>query len=194
MSVDIFEIREKLKNSLEIRRYSHSISVSYVAATLAMVYGVDIDKAMLAGLMHDCAKNIPISEQIEICRNNNIYLDEYELSHTCVIHGKVGAYIAKEIYGVYDEDILNAIYNHVRGRVGMSLLEKIVFIADYIEPERKNISNLDVIRKMAYKNNNIDETIVLIYNSIIEYLKSKESVIDDFTINIVNYYRSKING
>lgn len=192
MSVDIFSIREKLKNNLEIRRYSHSISVSYVAVTLAMVYGGDIDKAMLAGLLHDCAKNIPISEQIEICKNNNIYLDEYELSHTCVIHGKVGAYIAKEFYGIEDDDILNAIYNHVRGRVGMSLLEKIVFIADYIEPERKNITNLDMIRKIAY--NNIDETIVLIYNSIIEYLKSKESTIDDFTINVVNYYRSKING
>ena len=108
----------------------------------------------------------------------------------CLLHAKVGAVYAKDKYGVEDEDILNAITYHTTGRPAMSLLEKIVFIADYIEPYRDPLLNLDEIRKIAYEN--LDQAIVMISENTLDYLKDIGVAIDTMTNETYEYYKSKL--
>ena len=130
---------EKLQDA---KRFEHTLGVEYTAAALAMRYGEDIRNARTAGLLHDCAKCLSDKKRLSICRKNKIPMTELEKKNPFLLHGKVGAYLAKQKYGIKNQDVLNAIRNHTTGRQGMSLLEKIVFIADYIEPCRKHAPNL----------------------------------------------------
>ena len=145
-------IKKYIKKRLTKERYRHSLGVAYTAIALAMKYNPDtsnsdfMKKAELAGLLHDCAKNMDNDKKIHICDKNNISYSSLEAENAFLLHGKVGAYIAKTKFGIEDEDILNAIIWHTTGRPGMSILEKIIFIADYIEPGRKAAPNLTEIR------------------------------------------------
>ena len=136
---DLEKIRCELKKQLKKERYIHTIGVMYTAASIAMRYGEDIEKAMTAGLLHDCGKFAPAGEQIRLCKKYELPLKESELEMPALIHAKLGAYLAKEAYKVCDGEILNAILYHTTGRPDMTMLEKIVFLADYIEPGRKMI-------------------------------------------------------
>lgn len=181
------EMQKHIKKRLEKQRYRHSLSVAYIAASLAMAYNQDVEKAMIAGLLHDYAKNMPIEEQIEYCKKHNIELSDYEMLNKCVIHGKVGASMVMDKFGIKDEEILRAIFNHVCGREDMSIIEKIVFVADYIEPERKPLPRIELIRETAYKN--IDKAVMMIYENIISYIKSKDYNIDETTQKAYEFYR-----
>lgn len=180
----------KLKKVLDADRVKHSISVSYISSALAMAHGADIEKALLAGLLHDYAKNISYIDQIEFCKIHQIELTEYEKSNPCVIHGKVGALIVMKKFGIVDEEIIGAIYNHVMGKVNMTLLEKIVFVADYIEPERKKIPNIEEIREVAFID--LDKAIAKIYKNIIDYVHSMGKEIDDGSIKAYSYYSGEV--
>ena len=104
-----------------------------------MCYGADLEKALTAGLLHDCAKGRGVKEQIRYCEKHGILLTEAELAMPALIHAKLGAYLAEKDYGITDPEILDAITYHTTGRPDMSLLEKIIYIADYIEPNRRII-------------------------------------------------------
>ncbi|WP_461812769.1 bis(5'-nucleosyl)-tetraphosphatase (symmetrical) YqeK [Faecalimonas sp.] len=184
---DIEKILEKI---LTETRFQHTLGVMYTAGALAMKYDVELNKAMLAGLLHDCAKCIPLNEQMALCKKYNISLTKSEESNPSLIHSKLGAYLAKDIYEVTDDDILNAISWHTTGRPSMSLLEKIIYIADYIEPRRKYIANLPSIRKLAFEN--IDQTILMISESVLQYLTSMNAVIDDTTRKTYEFYKQKL--
>lgn len=183
---DRYIIIKQLKRRLDKERFEHSLSVSYTAGCLAMAYGENIEKALIAGLLHDYAKNIPIDEQIDYCKRHRIHLSEYELNNPCIIHGKVGALMVMKKYGIKDEDIIGAIYNHVVGKPDMSMLEKIVFVADYIEAERKELPRIDEIRKEAFSN--IDKSVAMIYENIINYIKAKNEYVDDESMNAYRFY------
>ena len=114
----------------------HTIGVAYTSVCLAMRYGEDLHKAELAGLLHDCAKCIPDDIKLDKCKRNNIPITKAQEQSPSLLHAKLGAFIAADHYRIKDQDILNAIENHTTGRPAMSLLEKIVFVADYIEPRR----------------------------------------------------------
>ncbi|MCC8160389.1 MAG: bis(5'-nucleosyl)-tetraphosphatase (symmetrical) YqeK [Oscillospiraceae bacterium] len=129
-------MKEKLKKALSPKRYAHSLGVADEAKRLALKYGADEEKAYTAGLLHDCAKGYSIEEQIELCERLNVLLDDAALQCPPVIHGFLGSVIAKTEYGINDEEILSAIKYHTVGRAGMSLLEKIVYIADMTEVNR----------------------------------------------------------
>ena len=180
------DIRKKLDKALTSKRYTHTLGVAGCAASLAMAHGADIEKANLAGMLHDCAKCIDIQKQFKLCKKYNIELSEAEKQSTALIHAKLGAYIAKNSYGVEDEEVLSAIRWHTTGKPEMTLLEKIVYIADYIEPGRRDIPRLDEIRKMAFKD--IDETMVIVLKSCLEYLESKNAPIDPVTQETYDYY------
>ena len=137
MKYNIQDIQNKLRKNLKGNRYIHTLGVEYTSVCLAMKYEADLEKAELAGLLHDCAKELPEKKLIKICRDHGEKISTMEFKQPFLLHGKAGACLARNKFGVEDEEVLDAIRYHTTGRPAMTLLEKIVFVADYIEPNRK---------------------------------------------------------
>lgn len=182
---DIEEIKKKLESHLSAKRYTHTIGVAYTAAALAMRYNADMDKALLAGLLHDCAKEYKADELIQKCKRAGISLNSDELSSPQIIHAIYGEYMARERYNITDKDILGAIRWHTTGKKDMSLLEKIIFTADYIEPGRCEADNLSSVRPLAF--DDITRAVYEISKDTVDYLSSKSRHIDKHTIECYRY-------
>lgn len=189
-SIELRKIRKSLRKSLDAKRFEHTLGVEYTSASLAMRYGADIKNAQLAGLLHDCAKCLTDEKRLSICEKHNISINDVERRNPFLLHAKVGSFLAMEEYHVYDPDIINAILNHTTGRPGMSLLEKIVFVADYIEPSRKQAPNLKQIREMAFVD--LDKTLLMILGDTLEYLQSTGGETDPMTEKTYEYYSREI--
>ena len=179
-------IRE-LESELAYGRFVHTLNVANTAACLAMSYGFDIDKAETAGLLHDCAKCMNLGKMLKICEKAGLELSEIEKGSGSLLHSKAGAELAQFKYGIKDEDILNAIRYHTTGRPGMSLLEKIIFTADYIEPGRDSAPNLPVVRKLAFES--IDDCVLQILKDTLSYLDTTGAEVDPMTQKTYEYYR-----
>lgn len=178
-----------LKRKLTPKRYVHSIGVEYTAANMAFVHGEDVQRARIAGLLHDCAKCIPVEEKLKKALKFGLPVSECERKSPDLLHGKLGAYYAREKCGVTDEGILSAITYHTTGKPNMTLLEKIIFVADYIEPNRRMIRELPEIRKEAFSD--LDRCIIHILKNTLEYLDEKNTVIDDLTEQTYRFYRGR---
>lgn len=189
MTEEIEKISKKLSKVLKKDRYEHTIGVMYTSASLAMCHGADMRKAMLAGLLHDCGKFAPPKEQIRLCRKYGLTLSESELAMPALIHSKLGSYLAEAEYGIKDSEILNAISFHTTGRPNMSLLEKIVYLADYIEPNRKEIPGLSEVRHFAFTD--IDQAVFLSAKATTGYLERGGKAIDPMTINTYHFYKKE---
>ena len=183
---DYTKIRHSLSKKLKPERFEHTIGVMYTAASLAMRYQEDIDKAMTAGLLHDCGKYGSGKDQIKRCKEHGIALTESELEMPALVHAKLGAYYAEHKYGIKDTEVLNAIIYHTTGRPEMTMLEKILYIADYIEPNREEIPALADVRKAAFEN--IDDAVALSAYSTISYLERSGRPIDPMSIKTYEYY------
>lgn len=190
MKYDITKIKQLLRRKLDTYRYEHTVGVAYTATSLAMCYGEDIKKAEVAGLLHDCAKCVPDEKKLAKCVKHNINITDIERERPYLLHAKLGALYAMKKYNVYDKDIINAILNHTTGSPDMTLLDKIVFVADYIEPGRDKAKNLKEIRKMAFED--IDMAVYMILRDTLEYLSSKPGKIDDMTQKAYEYYKELI--
>lgn len=188
-TLDFQKIRKQLAKALDTKRYEHTQGVAYTSAALAMRYGEDVQKAELAGLLHDCAKCLDNEKRLHICKKNEISISEAEQRNPFLLHAKVGGHLAKTKYKVDDEDVVNAITYHTTGRPGMSLLEKIVYIADYIEPGRENAPNLDEIRGLCFKD--IDEALLRILEDSLAHLKESKKEIDPMTQMTYEFYKRK---
>ncbi len=182
----ILNLRNELRGKLSPQRYEHTISVSFICMALAMKYDSDLDQAELAGLLHDCAKYLGDGEIIKKCQKHGIELTDDERKAPAVLHAKYGAWLAQYKYGIEDSEILDAIRWHTTGRPDMSLLEKIVFIADYIEPRRDKAGDLPVVRSMAFID--LDECVYLILKSTLEYLRGKKCFVDSMSMEAYAYY------
>ena len=147
---DFAKIEKKLSKYLDEDRFQHTMGVMYTSACLAMVHGYDIKDAQVSGLLHDCAKCIPNKKKLKMCSEHNIPVSDFERSHPFLLHSRLGAYIAHEKYGIDD-------------------LEKIIYIADYIEPMRYKASRLPEIRKLAFED--LDECMYEILKDTLEYLE-----------------------
>jgi predicted HD superfamily hydrolase involved in NAD metabolism len=180
-------LRKQLEKELKPDRFDHTLGVAYTAANMAFLYGADTEKALIAGYLHDCAKCMTHEEQIKICEKNNIDITDVERRNHSLLHAKVGMYLARTQYDVYDTDILNAIRWHTTGREDMSLLEKIVYIADFIEPNRKPLENMAQIRKEAFTD--IDKCLAHILHDSVIYLKTIGKECDDATMKAYEYYK-----
>lgn len=183
---DLEEMNRKLSKYIDQNRWYHTQGVRYMSAALAMAHGVDYHRAELAGLLHDCAKCISDAKKIKICDKANIAITDVERSNPFLLHAKVGAYIAKEKYGVDDEGVLDAIRYHTTGKPGMKPLEQIVFIADYIEPRRNKSKHLPEIRREAFRD--LDECCYMILKDMLLYLNSKSGQIDQNTQQAFAFY------
>ncbi|HKM33278.1 MAG TPA: bis(5'-nucleosyl)-tetraphosphatase (symmetrical) YqeK [Lachnospiraceae bacterium] len=181
------KIRKAMEKVLDERRFEHTLGVAYTAAALAMRYDASIENAELAGLLHDCAKCMDGDKRISICEKHHISMSEIEQRNPFLLHAKVGSFLAMNTYKVHDPDVINAILNHTTGRPGMSLLEKIIFVSDYIEPGRKQAPNLASIRKLAFTN--LDAAMLQILSDTLGYLKESKGEIDPMTLKTYEYYK-----
>lgn len=166
--------RDILKKRLSDRRFYHSCMVSDEAVKLAEKYGADKTKAQFAGLVHDIEKDTPTAEQLATIAKYDIKLSEVEKSAPKLLHAIAGYAVLKNEYGVSDEDILNAVRYHTTARAGMSILEKIIYLADFISADR-DYEGVDKLRKAVYQSLDCAMDVSLCF-SITELLNKKVPV------------------
>lgn len=183
---DIAKLSKCMKKELDDERYRHTLGVMYTAAALAMCHGADIAKAQVAGLLHDCAKCIPNDRKKKLSEKYEIPVNDAERLIPSLLHAKLGACLAKKQYQVEDEQILEAIRWHTTGKPDMSLLEKIIFIADYIEPMRWKAENLAQIRKEAFRD--LDLAVFHTLRDTLRFLGRSPALIDDMTEQALAWY------
>lgn len=183
------KIEKKLRKLLDRERYVHTMGVMYTAAALAMAHQSDMEQAMYAGLLHDCAKCIPNREKLQLCKEFGIPVRDSERRCPFLLHAKLGAYFAEKEYKVKDPMILHAILVHTTGEPGMNTLDKIIYIADYIEPNRDAAPNLPEIRKLAFED--LDGAMLRILHDTLDYLKEKGGELDPMTVQTYEYFQKK---
>ena len=184
----VFEvIQEKLKQTLDEPRFMHTIGVMYTAGCMAMAHKADINQAMLAGLLHDCAKCMTHEERLVLCEEYNVPVTSSELENKALLHAKAGAILAKIEYDIKDADILHAIAVHTTGAADMNTLDKIIYIADYIEPGRDKAPNLELVRSLAYQD--LDACMAQILYDTLNYLNSRGGHIDPTTAEANEFYK-----
>ena len=181
------EIKKKLKKSQDKERYEHTKGVMYTAGCLAMAHGYYLEKAMLAGLLHDCAKCIPNDEKLALCKEHNILVSPVEAENPFLLHAKLGAFLAESEYNITDPDVLHAIKVHTTGEPDMNILDKIIFIADYIEPGRNKAPNLEKVRKLAF--HDLNACMAQILHDTLMYLNSGKGTIDSTTQLTYEFYK-----
>ncbi len=143
-----------LAENVPLNRINHILRVEQMAMDLAVHHNVDRFKAGEAGLMHDLAKNFQPQQLLQMARADGLEVDEVLEANPRLLHADVGAIVARDVFGVKDEEVLRAIANHTLGRPGMSLLSCIVFLADSLEPGRGDTLELQALRQMCYQNIN----------------------------------------
>lgn len=148
--MSITEYKKIIKSMMSENRYNHCVNVSKEAVKLAKRYGGDEEKAAVAGILHDITKEMPKEEQLQIMLDSGIILDDIQKNAPKLWHGISGSVYIKKHFGIEDEDILNAICYHTTGRAGMSLLEKIIFVADFTSEER-TYKGVATMRKKSRK-------------------------------------------
>lgn len=187
----ISDIKEKLIKKLSPERYEHTIGVAYTAASLAMRYELDVEKAFLAGILHDCAKYCSSDRLLKKSMDAGLRISDSERKQPDLLHAKLGAYYAKTKYGVDDEEICHAIEYHTTGCRDMSLLDMIIYVSDYIEPNRNKAPNLSYYRHLAFVD--IELCTFEILRGTIEYVSSKRTDIDPTTILAYEWLKERYN-
>lgn len=181
------KIQDYLKKNLRYKRYEHSLSVKHTAIRLAEVYNVDIEKAKIAGLVHDCAKNMNDEQILDIALKHGIKINEVCKESPQLVHGAVGAILANEIMEISDKEVLEAITYHTTGRKNMSILDKIIYIADYIEPLR-NFPGVEELRELAFED--IDKALLKSFDNTIKFVIDRGQLLHFDTIEARNYVLS----
>ncbi len=191
-SMDLSELETMLKGKLSDKRFMHSIAVKNTAIDLAKKHKGNVQKAAIAGLLHDCAKAIDNKKKLKLCDKHGIIASYAEIENPDLLHAKLGAILAREKYAVHDIEILDAIECHTTGKPLMTLLDKIIFISDYIEPTRNKAPRLDYLRALSQIS--IDETLIDILKDTLEYLKLSGKIIDPKTEETYQYYQCYKNS
>lgn len=174
----ISDIKNDLKNRLSKARYVHSLGVASSAEELANRFGASAEKAYLAGLIHDSGKELSLDEMHVIVKEHHLQLDQEMLQSKALLHGPIGSIMAETLYDIDDEEIQSAIYFHTTGKAGMSKLDKIIFLADYIEPSR-DFPGVEIIRKAAKED--LDQAMLVAYDSTIRHLLDQKLYIYPLT-------------
>ena len=179
----IKEIQSYIKKQLKPDRYRHSMGVMETAVKLAQRYNVDVEKAALAGILHDCGKNCSESNPILILESSGYQVNEIERFDPELLHGHIGAMIATEKFNIHDDEILSAIACHTTGKKNMSKLDQIIYIADYIEPNRKS-DWVYPLRASAYAN--LEDCIVMCADCTMTFIMKKGKPIHPSTMDMRN--------
>lgn len=184
-NTDIDSIAKWLKENLTEERYVHSMGTMEAAVELAERFNVDVEKAKVAALLHDCAKCTP-EECLKICLENECKYEPCELINDKTWHAPVSAHYAKTEFGVADEEILSAIRWHTIGRIGMTDFEKVIFLADKIEKKTRDDKYRLKILKALNKNNSLDAAMLKCFKLTIKSLLKRKLPICQQTIDVYN--------
>lgn len=183
------ELREKVRKKMREKRYIHTLGVEEKAAELAKKYKADEEKCRIAAILHDVAKEMSIDKMRDICQKNfSDELSKEDMEINEILHGFAGCIIARDEFGITDENILNGIKYHTVGKRGLSLLGRIIYIADGIEKNR-NYPAVDEIRKEVEKD--LDRGIILEIDKKIEYLTEKKGKIHKNTVDMREWLKEK---
>ena len=184
------QMREKLGTLLTDHRYTHSLGVVETAVKMAQVFGADIKKTEISALLHDCAKQIPHNTQLEMCREYKIPLDEVKEKELGLLHAELGAYLAEQEFGVTDAEILDAIRYHTLGRANMTTMEKILYLADIIEPNRKDFEGLSELRELCFRD--LDKALLFGFGLTIAHTNRRGHILHNQTIDAEKFIREKL--
>lgn len=182
------KVIRQLEQNLTEKRLKHTYAVAEEAKKLAVLYGADADKAELAALFHDMFRSM--SNDVLNMYIRHLGLPDRLKNNPNLSHGKIAAEIMKRDFGIDDEDMINAVSFHTTGRSGMSRLEKIIFLADAIEPGRK-YPTVEETRRLAYKN--LDQACISSLERTVEYIKSRGEYMDPDTVNALRDLKEKQN-
>ena len=176
--LSLSQLRPVALSYLKHKRIPHVLGTEQEAIRLAERYGADVEKARRAALLHDCTKKLDMEEQLALCRRYGIQLDELEQKALKLLHSKTGAAIARDVFSV-DDDIYSAIWYHTTGHANMTKLEKIIYLADYIEPSR-DFPGVDKLRKVCYED--LDRGLLMGLEMTIEEMTSMGNPVHHATI------------
>ncbi len=185
------ELDAEMALILPRKRYLHSVAVAHLAAAYAVAMGYSPERALIAGILHDCAKAFSDEQLVADCDKFQLPVTEVERRNGFLLHGKLGAFYAKNKYFITDTEILSAISFHTTGHPNMTDLEKMVFLADYLEPFRTQPTKpeLDEIRKLAFQD--IDKAIYLALKNTLRYLKESGQETDMTTAETLEQYAAR---
>ena len=186
----ITEINKKLHYMLSPKRFVHTQGVADESVKLAKIHGADEKKAYLAGLLHDCAKDFSSKEKLKMCDKYGIELDEILVNQSDLTHAFLGAELARDMFGVTDEEVLGAIRYHTTGKPDMTKLEKIVYLADFFEPSRQYFDGIKEIKQYAYED--LDTAVAFSLDHTIEYNRSKNRLIHPLSLQALEYYKGSL--
>ena len=192
---DLARLASAVKDNVSGRRFQHITGVRYTAACMAMRYGENVNHAEACGLLHDYVKDFSDTKMLNQCRKHSLSIRPVEERNPYLLHGLLAAHLAEEEFGVTDHDLLNAIIYHTTGRPKMSQMEKILFVADFMEPGRKPVPGLDDVRAMTFVD--LDKAVLLELTATVGYLdeckeSGKRAEIDERTIDAYRYYKEHV--
>lgn len=181
----------KLKPLISQERYEHTLSTEKTAIELAQLHGADPDKASLAALLHDCAKNISNNPE-SFAKEHHIeeYLHDYDDYPMPVLHAPMGAHLAQVEFGVNDPEVLSAITWHTSGKPDMSLMDKVIYLADYTEPTRFSTPELEEVR--ALSKTDLDKALLTALKYSIKRIEAKGGPVHYTTLNAYNYMKERL--
>lgn len=189
MNIDIHFLKTELRKEVTEKRYIHSLGVAETAKKMAVLFGADPNKAELAGILHDFAKYWPKEKMADVIRNNPGLSPDLLEYNSELWHGPVASVIIQEKFQITDRDVVGAIRYHTSGREEMTVLEKIIYLADYIEPSR-DFPGIKKMRKLADKNLNL--ALFYAFNTTIQYLIQKNQKIYPLTVKARNSLMDEI--
>lgn len=189
--MELSEIEEKLSKMLKPNRLKHSINVAKCAVKLSEIYGYDKNKAYLAGMVHDCAKYFEKNQIDYYVDKYDIYLDDLEKESLALSHSVIGSYVVQDVFNITDKEIIDAIRYHTTGRENMTLLDKIIFMADMIEDGRK-FNGVEYLRKLSYEGM-LDKALITSFNNTIKYVIDNNQAIHIRTVKSRNYLLKENN-
>ena len=192
--IDYDTLTEKIRDYTEAHvkpaRYDHSVRVAEMCVKLCRHYGLDENKGYLVGIGHDMCKDMPRDKMVEIAGRDGMPITDYELSKPSLLHGRAAAVMMKEKFGIKDSDILDAVANHVSGRLGICDLGKVLFLADKTEPGRPQ--STDEYRANLMKLS-LDGMFLSVIKENYEYIKNKGFEIYPDTLKMIEYYESCVD-
>jgi len=183
------QLRPIALSYLKAKRCAHVLGTAATAVKLAEKYGADVRKAEVAGLLHDCTKKLSMDEQIALCEKYGIALDELERKALKLLHAKTGAALARDVFGV-DDDIYSAILWHTTGKPDMTVLEKVIYLADFIEPTR-DFPGVDALRETVWQD--LDRGLLMGFEMTAAEMEEMGNPIHGNTLAACDYMKGKLN-
>lgn len=188
---DFAAAMEKLKAALKPERYEHSLGVMETAGEMAARFGMDVEQARVAGILHDCAKNIAPEEAYRLCEEYGVALDGVSRQSFGLVHQYLGAALARAEYGIEDDEILSAIRCHTTGKADMGPLDKVLYLADFTEPNRDKepFAGLNELRALC--KTDLDEAMLFALNISIKSIVDRGRMMHMDTVHAWNWFLTK---